>query len=94
MTLCNTAPAAARALLGWSRADLANAAGLHANSVRYWEAMSVIPTGGHREPVACRHMRAALSAAGVTIMGGNKTGVGMDKVTNKSTSTRERARAS
>jgi transcriptional regulator with XRE-family HTH domain len=28
---------AGRALLGWTRSELARAAGLHSNSVAYWE---------------------------------------------------------
>lgn len=56
---------AARALIGWSRQDLANASGLHANAVGYWEIEDEIPNGTCAEPVACRRIREALLEAGV-----------------------------
>ena len=34
---------AARALVGWSQSELAVAAGLHRNSVLYWEQRDVVP---------------------------------------------------
>jgi transcriptional regulator with XRE-family HTH domain len=37
--------AAARTLLRWSQAELAKAAGLTRNAVRYWEQAKVIPYG-------------------------------------------------
>ena len=58
---------AARALLGWTRAELATAANLHRNAVAYWERRAAIPTGHYREPHACRNMRKALLVAGVEI---------------------------
>ena len=58
---------AARALLGWTRSDLAHAAGLHANSIAYWEEMDVI--SGRRPPHACTRMREALHRAGVEFVG-------------------------
>ena len=59
---------AARAMLNWTRAELARAAGLHRNAVAYWERHEKIPTGRYRrEPIACRHMREALRAAGVDV---------------------------
>ena len=58
---------AARALLGWTRAELATAATLHRNAVAYWERRATIPTGHYREPHACRHIRKALLVAGVEI---------------------------
>ena len=56
---------AARALLGWRRAELATAANLHRNAVAYWERRATIPSGHYREPHACRGIREALLAAGV-----------------------------
>ena len=58
---------AARALLGWTRAELATAANLHRNAVAYWERRATIPTGHYREPHACRLIRKALLVAGVEI---------------------------
>ena len=58
---------AARALLGWTRAELATAANLHRNAVAYWELRATIPTGHYREPHACRLIRKALLVAGVEI---------------------------
>ena len=54
---------AGRALLGWTRADLANTAGLHRNAVAYWERHDVIPTA--MIPYAVKRMAAALLEAGV-----------------------------
>lgn len=65
---------AARALLGWSRAQLAGAAGLHGNSITYWEETPVIRTG-RREPHACAGIREALHRAGVEFIGHAKPGV-------------------
>lgn len=53
---------AARALLGWRRSDLATAAGLHRNSVNYWESRNGFP---RHEQVGCRRIRKALREAGV-----------------------------
>jgi DNA-binding XRE family transcriptional regulator len=53
---------AGRALLGWSRADLARAAGLHRNSVAYWERETEIPLSA---PYACELIAKALLPAGV-----------------------------
>ncbi len=63
---------AARALLGWRRIDLAAAAGLHANSVAYWEGQPSMPP---REPFACQKMRAALQSAGVVTVSTPAPGV-------------------
>jgi hypothetical protein len=57
--------AAARALLGWTQADLARAAGLHRNAVAYWEAAAAIPTGQGAVPAGVRWMREAMERAGV-----------------------------
>ena len=64
---------AARALLGWTRSDLAHAAGLHANSIAYWEEIAVVPS--RREPHACARIREALHQAGVEVVGHAKPGV-------------------
>ena len=61
-----------RALLGWRRADLAAAAGLHRNAVAYWEGQPRMP---RREPFACRKMRAALLSAGVVTVSTPAPGV-------------------
>lgn len=66
---------AARALLGWSRAKLARAAGVHPNTVAWWESMSEIPTAPFKEPVACRSMRQALLGAGVRTVTSPRIGV-------------------
>lgn len=52
---------AGRALLGWSRQDLATRARLHSNSVAYWEGTPTI-VGRH---FACERMEATMNAAGV-----------------------------
>lgn len=57
--------AAARALLGWSQDELADAAAMHVNSVAYWERHSIIATDYYKVPVACRRIREALLTAGV-----------------------------
>jgi transcriptional regulator with XRE-family HTH domain len=57
--------AAARALLGWSQKDLADASGLHTNAVAYWEGHDEIPHKGFRIPVACRRIQQAFLDAGV-----------------------------
>jgi Helix-turn-helix len=61
---------AARALLGWTLQDLADAAGLHRNAVGYWERHDTIPTGWPSkgtEPHACKLIREALHKAGVAV---------------------------
>jgi hypothetical protein len=52
---------AGRALLGWSRKELATRARLHSNSVAYWEGTERI--SGRQS--ACERMEAALKAEGV-----------------------------
>jgi DNA-binding XRE family transcriptional regulator len=60
---------AARALLGWTRQDLAAAAGLHPNAVAYWERHRVIPSPPDCElPFACHRMTSALKRAGVVMV--------------------------
>jgi DNA-binding XRE family transcriptional regulator len=84
---------AARALLGWTRADLAKAAGLHRNAVAYWEAKTEIPAGPYCEPVACRRIREAFRNAGVEVFSHPYVGVRSCRGPNSCTSTRGRARA-
>jgi DNA-binding XRE family transcriptional regulator len=64
MTGFSTGPQirAGRALLGWSRADLARAAGLHRNSIAYWERETDIPTC---TPYACERIAGAFIRAGI-----------------------------
>jgi transcriptional regulator with XRE-family HTH domain len=56
---------AARALLDWARPELAEASGLHANSIAYWERHRSIPAGYRQTPYAVERIRTALLAAGV-----------------------------
>lgn len=61
---------AARALAGWTRQELAIAAGLHRQTIRYWEMRKLIPPPllsgrRNREPVACRRMREAFERVGL-----------------------------
>lgn len=83
---------AARALLGWTRQNLARAAKLHPNAVAYWESRSDIPSGGWRTPVACRQMREALLEAGVDFLVLPAVGVRLVAAHNLCTRTRRRAR--
>jgi transcriptional regulator with XRE-family HTH domain len=64
---------AARALVGWSQAELANAAGLHVAVIE------LIETGrGAKVPAEdIAKMRAALEAAGVTFIPENGGGAGV-----------------
>lgn len=84
---------AARALLGWTRRDLARASKLHPNAVAYWEGRSEIPAGGWRTPVACRRMHEALLEAGVDFLAMPAIGVRLIATHNYHTRTRRRARA-
>lgn len=84
---------AARALLGWTRAELAQAAGLHRNAIAYWEAKTAIPAGAYSEPLACRRIREALRNAGVEVFASPYVGIRLCRKTKFCTSTRERARA-
>jgi hypothetical protein len=56
---------AGRALLGWTRSELAQAAGLHRNSVAYWEDTDSITATGFHVPYACRLIDQAFEAAGI-----------------------------
>src|SRR5688572_12849987 len=82
---------AARSLLGWSRAQLAAAAGLNVNSISYWEAMTVI--SAKREPHACARIRQALHQAGVEVGGHAKPGVRLVENANYVMRPPSRARA-
>jgi transcriptional regulator with XRE-family HTH domain len=63
---------AARALIGWSTAELANAAGLHVAVIE------LIEGGGDKVPAEdIAKMRAALEAAGVTFIPENGGGAGV-----------------
>ncbi|MEM1380878.1 MAG: helix-turn-helix transcriptional regulator [Pseudomonadota bacterium] len=57
---------AARALLGWTQAELARAAGLHTKSVSYWERRTEQRIGGH----AVHLMAEALEAHGLVLIDG------------------------
>jgi len=86
---------AARALLGWTRQQLAEAAGLHRNAVGYWETEDDIPSGTYAEPVGCRRIREALRKAGVEFLTRPAPGVRLCvKSTNKPHYARPRARPS
>ena len=82
---------AARALLGWSRAQLAAAADLNVNSITYWEAMTVI--SATREPHACARIRQALHQAGVEFVGHAKPGARLAENANYVMRPPSRARA-
>ena len=84
---------AARALLGWTRRDLARAAKLHPNAVAYWERRERIPCGGYQPPVGCRRMQESLIAAGVSFLTLPVVGVRLVATHNFCTCTRKRARA-
>lgn len=63
---------AARALLGMKRTDLARAAGLHPNAIKYWEARD-IPPGC--QPFAIGRIATALRANGVVAFADPHPGV-------------------
>lgn len=63
---------AGRALLGWRRTDLAHAAGLHPNGVKYWERFGRLPRD---EQYGTRKIRDALFAAGVVAVSEPAPGV-------------------
>lgn len=66
---------AARALLSWTQAQLAEAAKLHPNAIAYWEGREQIPWGLYRQPWACRRIREALLIAGVDFLQSPVVGV-------------------
>lgn len=70
---------AARAMLGMRRADLARAAGLHSNAVKYWEAREV-PSG--RPPHAVEHIERALLSLGVSAFADPAPGVSLSAMDN------------
>lgn len=80
---------AARALLGLKRADLAGAAKLHPNAVKYWEARTV-PTP---PPYAVRAMEEALEKLGVVAFIDPYPGVRLSTRDNFLTHARTRERA-
>ncbi len=58
---------AARAGLGWSQAELAGRAGIHAKAVAYWERMGEV-SQRQAQGWAPGRMLAALSSAGVEVV--------------------------
>jgi hypothetical protein len=67
---------AARGLLGWSQQDLATAAGVHVNAVRYWEEKHGRPLNrGSGMGYGCRHIEEALARAGVILFSEPAPGV-------------------
>ena len=77
---------AARALLGWTRQELAAAARLHPNAVAYWERHAVIPSPPDGNlPFACRRIAHALRRAGVVMVSQPGPGVALkpDETTQK-----------
>lgn len=73
--------AAARALLGWSQKDLADAVGVHANAAGSWEAHDAIPYGRYRAPIVCRRIQEALLKAGILTVAKPTIGVRFVKFT-------------
>lgn len=59
---------AARALIGWSQADLAHAAGLHENAVAYWEAKASIRCSRFHSNAGSSRIMRALAEVGVTFI--------------------------
>jgi transcriptional regulator with XRE-family HTH domain len=84
---------AARALLNWTQTQLAEAAGVHANAIAYWEGREQIPWGLYLQPWACRRIREALLRGGVDFLQSPVVGVRLIATHNNCTSTRKRARA-
>lgn len=68
---------AARALLGWSQTQLAEAAGLHPKSVAYWEQHGMKHIGGH----AVRTMTRALLNHGLLFIDGGMMLVDEERLT-------------
>ncbi len=65
---------AARALLGWTQKDLAEAADLHPKAVAYWERKDSM--SARREEVGAQRIRHALADAGVEPISNPVLGVG------------------
>ena len=70
---------AARAMLGLRREDLAGAAGLHSNAVKYWEARDVPPG---QPPYAIDRIERALTILGVIAFADPYPGVRLSVVNN------------
>ena len=70
---------AARAMLGLRREDLAKAAGLHSNAVKYWEARDVPPG---QQPYAIDRIERALTILGVIAFADPHPGVRLSVVNN------------
>ncbi len=66
---------AGRALLGWSRDDLARAAELHGNAIAYWERKGPQAQTGASRSFAIHHIARALMAAGVEFFSAPTPGV-------------------
>jgi hypothetical protein len=58
---------AARAMLDWTRPQLAQASGLHKNAVRYWEQRADIPMDRFSVPFAVKQIEEALQREGVQL---------------------------
>ena len=65
---------AARAGLGWSQAELANHAGIHAKAVAYWERMGEV-SRRQAQGRAPERMLAAFKSAGVDMVAEPRAGV-------------------
>ena len=72
---------AARALIGWRRDELAEAAGLHVNAVKYWERLPSFSDREQNEPVGLRRIREALDEAGVMLIDDPAPGVYLARAT-------------
>jgi DNA-binding transcriptional regulator YiaG len=70
---------AARGMLGLTRRQLAVAAGVHENSIRYWETRAV--PSGHR-PYAIERIEQALAMLGVIAFADPYPGVRLSMVDN------------
>lgn len=88
---------AARAMLGWTRADLAKAAGVHVNAVAYWERApripALLPSGRQNlhETEGVSRLRKALEACGIRFITVPAPGIALCLGDNFWTSTRARA---
>jgi transcriptional regulator with XRE-family HTH domain len=73
---------AARALLDWTRAELAAASGLHKNAVAYWEKRDQITEPGLGSAYALERIAEALLKAGVKTFTSPAPGVRLCRRTN------------